>query len=127
LEWEYEPDETPKRKHSWDKDEAGFVTIGGAIVGKCPQGISNSSARELLNAGIQWSPRRWEHSYPKRIYTIHQNVVYRAMPTNPGKSYHGFPEHPDLFWELPGALRKKIFEHAERLGCLEGVHKWLKI
>ena len=126
MEWEYEPDEIPKRKHSWDEDEAGFIIIGGVPVGKCPKGISNETAREILNTGIVWSPKRWDHEYPQRIYTIYQNVIYRAVPTNPGKSYHGFPEHPDSFRELPSALRKKILEHAERLGCLEEVRKWLK-
>jgi hypothetical protein len=123
LEWEYEPDERPKRKHSWDKDEAGFIRTGSAIVGKCPKGISNTTAKGLLNAGIEWRPSRWEHSYPQRIYAIYQDVVYRAMPTNPGKSYHGFPEHPDSFLELPKALKEKILELAKQLGCLEGVRR----
>jgi len=127
LEWEYEPDEKPKRKHSWDKEEAGFITIGTAIVGKCPKGISNSTARELLNTGIHWSPKYWEHSYPKRIYVIYQDVLYRAVSTNPGNSYHAFPEDPDSFSELPKVLKKKILDHAERLGCLEGIRRWLKI
>ena len=106
MEWEYEPDENPKRKHSWDKDEAGFITVGTVVVGKCPKGISNSTARELLNAGIPWSPKNWEHDYPKRIYAIYQDVLYRAMTTNPGKSYHGFPESRFIFEVANDASKK---------------------
>ncbi len=29
MEWEYEPDEIPKRKHFWDKDEAGLMILPG--------------------------------------------------------------------------------------------------
>jgi len=125
VEWEYEPDKTPKRKHSWEKNAAGFISIGTTVIGKCPKGISIDTAKELLNSGIPWSPRRWEKSHPQRIYAIHHGVLYRAMPTIPGKSYHGFPEHPRSFSELPKALREKIFEHAKQLGCLEQVRKWV--
>ncbi len=129
MEWEYESDEKPKwkSKHFWNEDKAGFITIGEKTVGKCPKGISTSTARELLNGGIPWSPENWTRSYPQRIYAIHRNVVYRAMPTNPGKSYHGFPEDPDLFVKLPKALKRKILEHAERLRCIGEVRRWLKI
>lgn len=28
MAWTYEPDEIPKRKHQWDRDEAGFLQVG---------------------------------------------------------------------------------------------------
>ncbi len=127
MEWEYEPDEEPKWRHFWDKNEAGFMTVGTGSVGKCPKGISKGTARKLLNSGIQWSPPGWAQNYPKRIYAIHKDVVYRATPTIPGKSYHGFPESPTGFSRLPKVLKKKILEHAKQLNCLEGVRRWLEI
>lgn len=32
----YRVDESPKRKHHWDRDEPGFLEVSGALVGKCP-------------------------------------------------------------------------------------------
>lgn len=34
MTWQYEPDENPKRKHHWDREHAGFVTVGRIRVRK---------------------------------------------------------------------------------------------
>jgi hypothetical protein len=68
--WLYEPDEDPKRKHHWTRDEAGFVTVGAIFVGKCPSNMSIQLAQMLLNTGIEWSPRMWPEPYPQRIYCV---------------------------------------------------------
>ena len=34
--WVYMPDEGPKKKHHWDKNEPGFEDVRGILVGKCP-------------------------------------------------------------------------------------------
>src|SRR5438128_928968 len=92
--WKYEPDEIPKKKHHWDLDSPGFVVVGGMEVGKCPSGLSLHKAEEILATGIEFFPVGHRHSWPKRIDVVHEGAVYRAVPTNPGVSYHGFPELP---------------------------------
>jgi hypothetical protein len=83
------------------------------------------SAQGLLNQGIPWSPKAWSKPYPQRLYVVHQGSVYRATPTNPGTSYHGFPE---MLERLPPGrkLREQILERARALGCEAEVNKWMK-
>lgn len=125
--WKYSPDEDPKRKHHWDRPHAGFVEVGGVQIGKCPSGITNQQAEDALNAGIPWhNPRIPNVGWPDRIYIVHDGVVYRAKPTNPGTSYHAFPELPAELNNLPGSLRAKIIARAQELGCQTEVIQWMK-
>jgi hypothetical protein len=124
MPWEYDPGEDPKKRHHWEKNEAGFVEIDGKPVGKCPNNISPAQARELLNDGVPWVPHRWRSRYPKRIYVVHDGVIYRAEPTNPGKSYHGFPELPVKFRELPRDIQDRILACARNKGCYEAAKRW---
>lgn len=123
--WKYETDESPKVKHHWDKDEAGTVLVGNVVVSKCPSGLSVAECQGLLNDGYEWTPRGWNRDYPQRIYAVRDGVVYRATPTNPGISYHGFPE---LRYLLPPdrKTREAIVELARRDGTEEEVVKWLQ-
>ena len=123
--WRYEPDQVPKRKHHWAENHAGFVVVNGARVSKCPSTLSLSEAEELLNSGIEWSPRNWPNDYPQRIYGVRDGVVYRATPTNPGVSYHGFPE---LIESLPPGrdLKDQLLAAAKAQGCEEEVRTWLR-
>jgi len=77
----------------------------------------------LLNSGIAWAPKGWRKPYPKRIYNILNGIVYRATPTIPGQSYHGFPERRE---QLPPEMKQPLRNLAQQLGCLEEVEKWLK-
>lgn len=86
MQWVYEPDENPKRKHHWDLDPAGFVKDGPNRVGKCPAGMSLSDAQVLISDAIPYYPPRWHRSYPHRLYAVSGGVVYRATPANPGVS-----------------------------------------
>ncbi len=124
--WEYEPDEVPKKKHHWDQPRAGFITVGKVIVGKCPSTMTMETARELLNSGVEWSPKGWRHNYPKRIYTVSEGVLYRAALTNSGRSYHGFPEHPSGFPKGNQALRDRILELAKERNCETELRRWMK-
>ena len=123
--WKYEADEVPKRKHAWNKSHAGFVIVRGVQVGKCPNGLSPSEAERLLNDGLSVSPKRWNKHYPWRIYVVHNGVLYRAKPTNPGVSYHAFPESARGFDWLPKDIRDQIFTHAQKLGQLKQVKTWV--
>lgn len=122
--WKYEPDETPKKKHGWSKDEAGFVEDDGVLVGKCPKGMTNAEAERLLNDGVELVTSQSPGVTPWRIYAIRGGVLYRAVPTQPG-SYHGFPELPDSFGRLPRRLRDQVFEYARRRGLEKALREWL--
>lgn len=125
--WKYQPDEEPKRKHHWGESRAGFVMESGESVGKCPSTISVPLAEQLLNnQGIPWSnPRFPAGTYPDRIYVVHDGVVYRAKPTNPGVSYHAFPDSPEHLRHLPKKIREQILGLADTLGCKKEVQAWM--
>jgi len=126
MPWEYEPDPARKHKRGWTHDFHGFVEVGNAVIGKCPHNLSSQSCEELLNNGIEYSSKRWPKTYPERIYNTKGSVVYRATPTTPGKSYHGFPEMKDRVSDLPRELKNRLLELAEQKGCRAEVEKWLK-
>lgn len=124
MTWRYEPDENPKRKHAWGNPYAGFVTMQGIQIGKCPNNISIPDAERLLNGGIPVEATRSASAWPKRIYIVHDGVVYRATPTNPGVSYHAFPERAEDFRRLPRHDQEAILDEAERLGQGDQVRRW---
>jgi hypothetical protein len=49
--WQYDPGEG-KKKHAWDRDEAGFEPSGKGPIGKCPCSITRKFAEQLLNNGF---------------------------------------------------------------------------
>jgi hypothetical protein len=109
LNFEYEPDEAPKKKHAWSEPTWGFVEgRSGERVGKCPQGVTLEAAREAMNQGIPWRNDRSKSAWPDRIYFVYDGHLYHAKPTRPGVSYHAFPvdpEHPD---RVPAAVRREL-------------------
>jgi hypothetical protein len=127
MPWKYAPDEDPKRKHYWNQAYAGFVEVDGVQVGKCPNCITNEQAEVALNDGIPWhNPRVPKTGWPDRFYIVHGGVVYRAKPTNPGSSYHAFPELPSELNKLPRAVRDQIVARAQELGCQSEVAEWMR-
>ena len=89
LKYEYDPGEK-REKHKWRKDMAGFLPDGGKNArGKCPSSITHGLARRILQEGVPYPPNV---NPPDKIYNVYKGVVYRAEITEPGKSYHGFPE-----------------------------------
>lgn len=126
MPWKYEPDEVPKHKHNWEHDFAGFISVNhDTFVGKCPHGMTLEDAQALLQTAIEWSPRNWRSDFPKRLYVVHEGVLYRATPTNPGVSYHAFPEHPTRFPRSGQALKAAVLLEAERQGCEAEIRKWM--
>jgi hypothetical protein len=123
--WRYEPDETPKRKHHWSKNIAGVAEVKGARISKCPSDLTLADAELMLNDGIEWSSARWPYDYPQRIYAVLNGDVYRATPTIPGVSYHGFPE---LIESLPPGrdLRVQLLAIARAQNCEAEVNTWLR-
>ena len=88
LDFRYDPAEH-RVKHCWNKPDAGFQEIGSGIVGKCPNTLTKQQAEELLRHGIPYVREGGLH--PSRIYAVHDGVIYEAVPTVPGVSYHGYP------------------------------------
>lgn len=126
----YETDETPKRKHHWDLDRAGFVEHppnSGVWIGKCPRNLSMLEAEALIRGGVGFSPPNWQAAHPERIYVVHLGTVYRATITNPASpSYHGFPELPSKFPRFR-ELREAVLAQAEEEGAesLKSVRDWM--
>jgi hypothetical protein len=100
----------------------------GEEVGKCPADMAVETAAALLNDEdrIEYTPLRCSHSYPDRIYNIHEGQLYRAKPTTPGRSYHGFPENPARALRLPRAVKLQILALARIRGCEDEVSRCLK-
>jgi hypothetical protein len=121
MAWKYDPGEK-RRKHKWENDYAGFETEGGAEVGKCPSTITNQVAEELLNTGVPWTNPNMPADYPRNIYNVHDGVVYKAMITIGGISYHGFP----LKGVAPREVVNKLRELAVEKKCSSGFEVWLK-
>jgi len=127
MAWKYVPDPNRKHKKGWQKNFVGFIEKPkGSFIGKCPTNLTTEQAEKLLNTGIEFSPPDWKREYPERIYNIHDGVLYRATATNPGESYHGFPEHPTRAQKLPKVLKERILKIAEHHNCLEEIKRWLK-
>jgi hypothetical protein len=128
MPWEYEENPDRKHKRDWDQPEPGFVAVGGELIAKCPTTISAQLASELINSedAILYSNERWEQESPERIYVVHDGHLYRATPTNPGTSYHGFPENPKRAQKLPRELKQRILDVARMKQCETEVSRCLK-
>lgn len=125
--YRYEADEHPKRKHGWNERHAGFVESGAGLVGKCPSTMTREDAQALLDGAIPYSNSRSEGEHPDRLYAVSDGVVYRAVPTRPGISYHGFPEHPSAFVKGRRGMeiRQQLLDQAKNLGCVREVRRWM--
>ncbi len=126
MSWVYEPDRERKHKKGWTNNYPGFVTVANTVVGKCPHDLTNETCEQLINNGVEYRPKRWRYAHPDRIYNIINCVVYRATPTTPGTSYHGFPELQERVAKLPRDFKDRLLDLAEEKGCREEVEKWLK-
>ena len=114
-----------RRKHCWNQDRADFVLQNGVLVGKCPKSITDAVAETVLNQAVAEPdpfavPGRAGNPWPKRLYGVYKGVIYEAVPTQPGKSYHGYP------WrgrEGRGALPTEVVVQLRALADAEGYLK----
>lgn len=117
-------------KHRWSEPQAGFVERAGMTEGKCPRGFAKATAESLLNSGIHESPPDWDKPFPKAIFNFHDGVVYKALPTNPGLSYHGFPCKGPALGSSKGDMtvrtQRRILAEAQRKGCLQEIEEWFR-
>jgi hypothetical protein len=106
------------------------VRQGGGWVGKCPKSITDQVAQNLLNQAVpEPDPFRLPgrvSAWPKRLYAVHKGVIYEAVPTIPGKSYHGYPWRArEGRGPLPTEVIDRLRNMANDEGCLEQFEEWL--
>jgi hypothetical protein len=128
IRWKYDAG-VQRHKHHWNRPYAGIVFDGKEPVGKCPNNMTQELAEELLNEGIPWyDPKRplicsqTQLPYPQAIYNVYEGVVYKAIPTQVGCSYHGFP----VIKKIPEEIKEQLYQLAEQKGCKRELTKWLK-
>lgn len=114
-------------KHRWTKDEAGFEPGAKGAVGKCHSSISAEVASKLLARGIPFYEAAGDQ-HPAKIYSLYRGVIYEAVPTMPGISWHGYPWRGDLPGRnlLPRRIRKELKQMAINDGSLQEYEQWLK-
>lgn len=125
--WEYEPG--PRRKHKWSENRAGFEEVAeGRKIGKCPSSIDDEEAERLLNQGVDGTSAvsgRADTDYPNNIYTVDEyGVVYRATPTRPGESYHGFPAGDER--KVSRRVKDALLDLAEEKDCRKELKRWMR-
>lgn len=111
-------------KHCWNQPVAGFQRSGNAFIGKCPSTLPKSVAEALLQSGIPI--HHHGDGFPAKIYNVHEGVIYEAAPTEPGRSYHGYP------WRnlpgrnrIPKAILRELERRAERSGHHRQFRDWM--
>lgn len=126
MELEYERGEG-RYKHRWGKDQAGFCPSAKGAIGKCHKSITEETAEELLMSGFHYRENDDDPS-PSKIYAVYKGAIYEAVPTVPGKSWHGYPWRGDLKGRppLPRRIKRNLEEQARQAGYLEEFERWLK-
>lgn len=124
--WQYERGEG-RHKHRWKNDYAGFEPGDKGPVGKCPKSITQELATEILNQGVPYYDDP-DDPVPAKIYTVYSGVIYEAVPTMPGVSWHGYPWRGDLKGRrlLPGKILRQLRNQAERAGYSREFEQWLQ-
>ncbi len=121
----YDPGEH-RTKHCGSSVSAHFERNGSIKIGKCPSSLSRQVAQALLQTGIP-DTDSLENGHPKRIYAVYDGVVYQAVPTMLGISYHGYPWHGRPGDNrLPRVIKRELEQRAAEAGCSDKLKKWLK-
>lgn len=116
---------TPLRLSRFRPNSLGSERHGTAYVGKCDCRITEEVAEQNLNRGIPDPADAPGH--PPRIYVLYDGVIYVAVPTNPGVSYHAYPWRGDI----PGRrIPRRVLSGLKRIaadrGELSKLNQWLK-
>ena len=122
--WTYERGEH-RHKHCWGNNYPGFEPGARGAIGKCPSTLRDADAQLLLASGIPFYKSEGD-PYPSYIYNVYRGVIYEAVPTNPGKSYHGYP------WRgrrgrIPQRILEQLRDRARVDGDEKEFKKWLKL
>ena len=120
----YDPGEDAKHKPGTGP-EPDFRWEGSELVGKCPNGLSDSTVLRLLNEGIPYT-EEWEEADgpPARLYNVHQGIPYVARRNAPGSYYyHG---HPLGYRQVTSGIRKELQACARAQGYEREFKRWCK-
>ncbi len=60
-------------------------------------------------------------AYPDEIYNIYRGVPFVAVPTQPGKSYHGYP----VRGRIDPHIREQLQARAQVEGTLNEFNRWV--
>ncbi|WP_321891667.1 hypothetical protein [Paraburkholderia tropica] len=122
LPYSYDPG-VHRRKHCQAAGPATFIKMGSITIGKCPSALTKQHAEELLQNGFAYPPGLPEGAHPDKVYNVFEGVIYEAVPTMPGRSYHGYP-----WCFLPGRARipECIFEALKARAKVEGFEREFK-
>lgn len=111
-------------KHKWLRPEAGFEDRrGGESEGMCPAGLPAETVEALLNGGVEHYVRA-KGSHPAAIFNVHEGIPYKAYPTEPGRSYHGFPCRRR---DVPPQAMPELLALARRKNCELEVKAWFRM
>ncbi|MDP3275681.1 MAG: hypothetical protein Q8Q09_10835 [Deltaproteobacteria bacterium] len=129
MEYDYDAGEPwERRKHAPQGATPSFKRMNGRVVTTCPNTVGRSDARAALNDAnrFEWRDPRSAGTHPDAIWIMHERVLYRAEPTNLGRSFHAFPEtDAKLLDALTRRERQQMEEWFDRRGQLDAMNKWL--
>ncbi len=124
MKYQYDPGDG-RYKHKWKYPYAGFEQSGSGYVGKCDSTITTEIAESELNHGIPYDFENRDH--PSKIYVLYNGVIYEAVPTEYGTSYHAYPWRGDLPGRtIPRRVLRKLERVATEKGMLREMRAWLK-
>jgi hypothetical protein len=128
MEWEYERGDH-RHKHRWKNDYAGFMPGEKGPIGKCPRHVTKELAEKALNEGVPFhdSPED-AGAFPDKIYIVYKGVIYEAVVTTPGKSFHAYPWRADLPGRppLPNSILRQLEEKLKSQEDKKLFKRWLK-
>lgn len=111
-------------KHRWQHDYAGFLPSKRGPVGKCHRSISESEATRLLHSGVlpPFPDPPGLPPHPREIFNVYKGIPYVAVPTVPGRSYHGYP------WSgrMSPTVRNELRVRAVKQGYERAFDQWLR-
>jgi hypothetical protein len=129
-----EEPEKPVRRY--DKGERRFKHVGrkayaeiefvqgnpSMAIGKCPNTLTPNDCEAMLEDAIAGPNGDRDIDFPKKLYMVHDGVIYEAQTTTGGQSYHGYP--------FRGRLSRKLLKELERIAgeknCETEFNAWVK-
>lgn len=125
----------PSLRH-YDKGERRFKHVGREpyatiafvddnpkmAVGKCPNNLDDTACEAILADAISGANGDRDLPFPKKLYAVHDGVIYEAQTTDWGKTYHGYPYHG----RLPRKLLAQLREVAKQKKCETEFEIWVR-
>lgn len=107
---------TPEARIDFDKGNPKRA------VGKCPNTIAPTTRAALLNDALPAPNGDRDVDFPKRLYAVHKGVIYQAITSDGGLTYHAYPYRG----RVPKLLLSALRERAEDKGDIDQFDKWVR-